>query len=175
MCAIIPERTLVYDQGRGRCPTFARWRTVVTEDMGSAALEDSKEAAELPANPIWLAHTYDTITIRSVSIEDKGRRSKAFAHAASKSNCKVMSALIDPGLDIKDVGIEAMGKAISAIQSGAVTSILDYQVPIDPAWLLQVTISQYSKVFIALVSKGSRNFIGKDLLRAFRIAMAGSN
>lgn len=155
-------------------PTFTHWCTVV-DDMGHRALPDIKEAAMIPPDPIWLAHSYDIIEVRHVSIADEKRQARAFLYAAGKGNCKVMIALLDQGLNIKDIGIEAMEAAVSANRGEAVSLLLDHHVPVDPAWLIEAVVHQHTNVVVPLIQKGSKNFTAKDLSRALTTATANGD
>ncbi|ORY16076.1 hypothetical protein BCR34DRAFT_584541 [Clohesyomyces aquaticus] len=156
-------------------PSFTHWCTLVTEKLRGNALPEIREAAQLPANPIWLAHTYDIIEIRHVAIDDKTRQAKAFVYAASTGNTKVMLALLEQGFDIKGIGIDAMNAAIIGRHGEAILILLDLHVPADPDRLLNATVESHTNVVVPLVKNGLKNFSMAQLERALAIATANGD
>jgi ankyrin repeat protein len=154
--------------------TFADWCTLVRNE-NSLALPDIIKAAQLPPNPIFLVHAYDILDIKHVSISDKDNQRQAFVYAAGEGNCKVMSALLDQGVDIKDAGIMAMERAIAADQPDAVELLIRLHVPIASAFLLQAATSRRSGMVRVIITHKAKDFSAAQLTLAFRIVIANGD
>jgi ankyrin repeat protein len=155
--------------------TFADWCKLVQAEPVDTVLRAISKAAQLPPNPIFLVHAYDLMDIRHVSISDRDNQQQSFLYAAGEGNCKVMSTLLDHGVDIKDVGLSAMGRAIAADQLTAVEWLMGFRVPVDPKFLLEATNMRRTSMLRALVAYDANGITSAHLTLVFRIAISNGD
>lgn len=108
-------------------------------------------------------------------ISDKDNQRESFLYAAGEFNCEVMSALLDHGLDVKHVGISAMGRAIEANEVKAVDLLMSLNVPVDPKFLFEAVNKQHASKARTLITHGTPNVTAAQLKLLFCIVIANGS
>jgi hypothetical protein len=154
-------------------PTFTQWCNLVREVKD--VLPDIKKAAQHPPNPVFLVHTYDLLDIQNAAISDKDYQRQAFLYASGEGNCGEMSTLLEHGLDIEDVGISAMGRAIAAAKLPSIEMLKTFRIPVDPKFLLGAAHMRDTNVLRALISYDAKCIPATQLQLIFRIAISNGD
>ncbi|KAH7072565.1 hypothetical protein FB567DRAFT_205894 [Paraphoma chrysanthemicola] len=162
-------------KNKGVASTFANWCSMVWEEKSENSLPAVRKAAQKPPNPIFLVHTYDLLDRQHASVSDRDYQTQAFLYAAGEGNTKDMTELLAHGLDIKDVGVSAMFRAISANKLDPVEFLKEYRVPVDPKSLLATAMERRTNMVRTLITYDAKAISMAQLELVFRITMANGD
>jgi hypothetical protein len=126
-----------------------------------------------PHNLIAFVHDFDFVNVQSLEISDDTLRREqriAFIHAANTGQVELMKSILEQGLDLSVVALDASRSA----HPDAICFLLDKRATIDPAVLYHIINHQYWDVLPELFEKTTVPFTPQQLSKALTLVVSNS-